>query len=154
MKSPNTDINLAGIAYKTAKRGVMNQVFCANVTVERGVENDIFGRPGKRQVTVLSKEQWQIACQQINSDLDWLTRRANLLVSGYQFSASDVGKVIQVGDDLQLVITGETDPCKKMELAYSGLEHALTPDWRGGVTCKVKRPGLIQQDDIVTITTL
>ena len=154
MTSPKTDITLTGIAYKTAKRGVMNSVFCANVTLERGVENDIFGRPGKRQVTVMSEEQWQIACQQINNDLDWLTRRANLLINGYQFSVDDVGKVIQIGDDLQLIITGETDPCKKMEQAYSGLEQALTPDWRGGVTCRVKKPGLIQQDDIVTIITL
>ena len=154
MQQPKIDITLAAIAYKTAKRGVMNSVFCANVTVERGVENDIFGRPGKRQVTVMSKEQWQIACQQIGNDLDWLTRRANLMISGYQFSAADVGKVIQIGDDLQLIITGETDPCKKMEQAYSGLEQALTPNWRGGVTCKVIASGLIQQDDIVTIKTL
>jgi MOSC domain-containing protein YiiM len=76
------------------------------------------------------------------------------MISGYQFSAADVGKVIQIGDDLQLIITGETDPCKKMEQAYSGLEQALTPNWRGGVTCKVIASGLIQQDDIVTIKTL
>ncbi len=44
-------ITLEAIAYKTAKRGVMKPTFCANVTVERGVENDIFGRPGDRYVS-------------------------------------------------------------------------------------------------------
>jgi MOSC domain-containing protein YiiM len=144
-------ITLEAIAYKTAKRGIMKPAFCANVTLERGVENDIFGRPGKRQVTVMSQQQWQIACEQIDADLDWLTRRANLLISGYQFSAADVGKVISIGQDLQLHITGETDPCKKMEISHPGLEQALRPDWRGGVTCRVIQAGLIQPDDLVTI---
>ncbi|AZG71500.1 MOSC domain-containing protein [Shewanella livingstonensis] len=144
-------ITLEAIAYKTAKRGIMKSTFCANVTLERGVENDIFGRPGKRQVTVMSKQQWHTACQKINSDLDWLTRRANLLISGYEFSAADVGKTITIGTELKLQITGETDPCKKMQQAYSGLEQALTPDWRGGVTCRVIQTGLIQLDDSVKI---
>ncbi|QIR13078.1 MOSC domain-containing protein [Shewanella aestuarii] len=147
-------ITLQSIAYKTAKRGKMNQVFCANVTTERGVENDIFGRPGKRQVTVLSQQQWQMACKQINLDLDWLTRRANLLINGYQFSANDVGKIIHIGEHLQLQITGETDPCAKMDQAYAGLEHALTPDWRGGVTCRVIKSGLIQNGDICLINSV
>ena len=144
-------ITLEAIAYKTAKRGIMKPTFCANVTVERGVENDIFGRPGKRQVTVMSQQQWQLACEQIKADLDWLTRRVNLLISGYQFSMADVGKVISIGTDLQLQITGETDPCKKMEMAHPGLEQALLPDWRGGVTCRVIQAGLIQPDDLVTV---
>ncbi|MCL1114260.1 MULTISPECIES: MOSC domain-containing protein [Shewanella] len=145
------NITLEAIAYKTAKRGVMKPTFCANVTLERGVENDIFGRPGKRQVTVMSKQQWQKACQQVNADLDWLTRRANLLIDGYEFSADDVGKTISIGTELKLEITGETDPCKKMEMAHTGLEQALTPDWRGGVTCRVIQAGIIQPNDIITI---
>ncbi|WP_153915677.1 MOSC domain-containing protein [Shewanella sp. TC10] len=142
---------LKAIAYKTAKKGKMNPVFCANVSLLRGVENDVFGRPGKRQVTVMSVEQWQQACQEINTDLDWLTRRANILIDGYQFSADDVGKVISIGDDVSLIITGETDPCAKMEIAHPGLEQALLPQWRGGVTCKVITEGLIQVEDTVRI---
>ncbi|AZG34348.1 MULTISPECIES: MOSC domain-containing protein [Shewanella] len=145
-------ITLEAIAYKTAKRGAMKPALCANVTLARGVENDVFGRPGKRQVTVLSKPQWQIACQQVKTDLDWLTRRANLLINGYQFSAADVGKIITIGTELRLQITGETDPCKKMELAHAGLEQALTPDWRGGVTCRVINGGLIQPGDLIILS--
>lgn len=144
-------ITLAAIAYKTTKRGMMKPTFCANVTIERGVENDIFGRPGKRQVTVMTKQQWQMACDEIDANLDWLTRRANLLIDGYEFSAADIGKIISIGSNLQLQITGETDPCNKMEQAYFGLEQALTPDWRGGVTCKVIQAGLIQPEDLVSI---
>jgi len=140
---------LVAIAYKTVKRGPMKEVLCANVTQHSGVEMDVFGRPGKRQVTVLSLQQWQVACQSINADLVWTIRRANLLVDGLSFSPADVGKQLRIGD-LSLEITGETDPCKKMEMAHPGLELALTPDWRGGVTCRVLNDAMIHLGDPVT----
>ncbi|MDT3296485.1 MOSC domain-containing protein [Shewanella sp. SP2S2-6] len=141
---------LLAIAYKTVKRGPMNEVLCANVTQLSGVEKDVFGRPGKRQVTVLSKIQWQQACHSIEADLPWTTRRANLLVDDLVFSSADVGKHLQIGE-LRLEITGETDPCKKMEIAHVGLEAALTPDWRGGVTCRVLNDAMIHLGDEITL---
>ncbi|MCG9731995.1 molybdenum cofactor biosysynthesis protein [Shewanella sp. Isolate13] len=128
--------SLIGIAFKTVKRGQMTSVEKAEVTQAKGVENDIFGRPGKRQVTVMSLQQWQLACNQIGKNLPWLTRRANLLVDGISFCSKDIGKQLVIGE-LILEITGETDPCNKMEMAYPGLEQALLPGWRGGVTCRV-----------------
>lgn len=141
---------LLAIAYKTVKRGPMNEVLCANVTQLSGVEKDVFGRPGKRQVTVLSKIQWQQACHSIEADLPWTTRRANLLVDDLVFSSADVGKHLHIGE-LRLEITGETDPCKKMEIAHVGLEAALTPDWRGGVTCRVLNDAMIHLGDEITL---
>ena len=141
---------LLAIAYKTVKRGPMNEVLYANVTQLSGVEKDVFGRPGKRQVTVLSKIQWQQACHSIEADLPWTTRRANLLVDDLVFSSADVGKHLQIGE-LRLEITGETDPCKKMEIAHIGLEAALTPDWRGGVTCRVLNDAMIHLGDEITL---
>jgi len=140
---------LVAIAYKIVKRGPMKEVLCANVTQHSGVEKDVFGRPGKRQVTVLSLQQWQTACKSINANLVWTIRRANLLVDGLSFSSADVGKQLHIGD-LSLEITGETDPCKKMEMAHPGLELALTPDWRGGVTCRVLNDAMIHLGDPVT----
>ncbi|MEN8619387.1 MOSC domain-containing protein [Shewanella baltica] len=141
---------LLAIAYKTVKRGPMNEVLCANVTQLSGVEKDVFGRPGKRQVTVLSKIQWQQTCHSIEADLPWTTRRANLLVDDLVFSSADVGKHLQIGE-LRLEITGETDPCKKMEIAHIGLEAALRPDWRGGVTCRVLNDAMIHLGDEITL---
>lgn len=141
---------LVGIAYKTEKRGSMITTEHAAVTQKHGVENDIFGRPGKRQVTVMSAQQWQLACNEVDKNLPWFTRRANLLVDGLSFSAQDQGKQIVIGE-LVLQITGETDPCKKMEIAYPGLEKALLPDWRGGVTCRVLNDANIAIDDPVSL---
>ncbi|MCG9712752.1 MOSC domain-containing protein [Shewanella insulae] len=140
--------SLQGISYKVVKGGSMLETSAALVTTSTGVAQDVFGKPGKRQVTLLSAQQWQDACQTLDTELPWTTRRANLLIDGISFSEQDLGKVIQIGA-LQLEITGETDPCKKMEMAYAGLEAALQPDWRGGVTCRVLNDAEISIGDSV-----
>ncbi|MFT5235770.1 MAG: MOSC domain-containing protein YiiM [Shewanella sp.] len=142
---------LSAIGFKPIRQGSMTLVDTAQVTKSAGVEQDFFGRPGKRQVTVMSQDQWDIVCAEINIQLPWTTRRANLLIEDYSFSAADVGKLLKIGG-LELAITGETDPCKKMEIAQAGLEKALTPDWRGGVTCRVLNDAQISLGDLVTIS--
>ncbi|MCG9755275.1 MOSC domain-containing protein [Shewanella insulae] len=140
--------SLQGISYKVVKGGSMLETSAALVTTSTGVAQDVFGKPGKRQVTLLSAQQWQDACEALDTELPWTTRRANLLIDGISFSEQDLGKMIQIGA-LQLEITGETDPCKKMEMAYAGLEAALQPDWRGGVTCRVLNDAEISIGDSV-----
>lgn len=143
--------SLQGISYKVVKRGPMLETSTALVTTSTGVAQDIFGKPGKRQVTVLSSEQWEQACESLDIQLPWTTRRANLLVEGITFSKKSVGKMLHIGH-LQLLVTGETDPCKKMESAHKGLEAALTPNWRGGVTCKVLNDANINIGDQVHLS--
>lgn len=141
---------LITIGFKPVKQGQMTLVKSASVTLNHGVEQDVFGRPGKRQVTVMSNDQWELVCAELDSSLPWTTRRANLLIEGHSFSAADLGKLLHIGK-LTLQITGETDPCKKMELAHPGLEAALTPDWRGGVTCRVLSSAEIHEGDVVSL---
>ncbi|MCG9698116.1 MOSC domain-containing protein [Shewanella sp. Isolate11] len=142
--------SLQGISYKTVKKGPMLETSSALVTTSTGVAQDVYGKPSKRQVTVLSFEQWQQACETVQAELHWTTRRANLLVEGLTFSETDVGKTLHIGE-LQLLITGETDPCKKMQQAHPGLEQALRPDWRGGVTCRVINDASINVGDEVSL---
>lgn len=126
----------------------------ALVTPQRGVEGDFRGRPGKRQVTVMSRESWARACAELGADLPWMTRRANLLVSGIEFGPAAVGSTLQLGD-LVLQITCETDPCERMDQALPGLRAALDPDWRGGVCCRVLAGGEIvigQRVDLLSAT--
>ncbi|HAD09462.1 MAG TPA: molybdenum cofactor biosysynthesis protein [Porticoccaceae bacterium] len=133
---------LVGIALRNKPKAVMLESRGLDVTPERGIEGDCRGRPGKRQVTVLSLQSWQAACAEVNADLHWTTRRANLLVEGLTFGPESVGKVIHIGE-LQLLITRETDPCRRMDQAHPGLKRALLPEWRGGVCCRVVNGGRI-----------
>jgi MOSC domain-containing protein YiiM len=107
---------------------------------------------GRRQVTILSKEQWVAACKDIGATLPWTVRRANFLVDGITFSMEDAGrKLILGGSEVVLTITGETTPCQRMDEVWQGLTKALTPDWRGGVTCRVDIGGSIAVGDCVQL---
>ena len=94
----------------------------ARVSGESGVQGDFRGRPGQRQVTVLALEGWRAACADLGQDVDWTSRRANLLVEGLPLAGSAGGRIV-IGD-LVLEITGETDPCSRMDEASEGLRRA------------------------------
>ncbi len=74
-----------------------------------------------------------------------------MLLDGLGFAPELVGKYLKIGEQLVLELTGETDPCGKMERAHPGLEAALTPAWRGGCTAKVINPGKIRPQDTVQL---
>lgn len=141
---------LQGIAYRTKPKAPMAEIDSVEITCEHGVVPDFRGKPGKRQVTLLSLQSWQEACAELGVELPWTFRRANLLLDGIRFSATDVGRIIRIGNvELQIMI--ETDPCPRMDAQHLGLTAALTPDWRAGVCCKVLSGGRIQIGDSVTI---
>lgn len=140
---------LKGIAMRQRSRAPMEAQPHGEITREAGLVGDFRGRPGKRQVTVLSAEAWQAACAELGRDLTWLTRRANLLIAGVTLPQAP-GAILQIGE-VRLQITGETDPCSRMDEAAAGLRQVLTPDWRGGVCCRVLQEGRIQVGDAVEI---
>lgn len=146
---------LIGIATRIASNSPMISSDTGVISEQKGLRGDFRGDLDKnmsknRQVTVLSQESWNDAEQQLQLSLDWTLRRANLFVSGVRFSPQDVGKKICIGD-AELLISRETDPCSKMDLAQPGLMQALVPDWRGGVCTRVIKGGNIAIGDKVHI---
>jgi len=133
---------LIGIAKTAELRAPMQELGHAEISVERGIEGDARGMKPKRQVTVLFREGWEAACREINSQLPWTTRRANLYVEGLNLP-QEAGWRLRIGD-VVLEITQETSPCELMERARTGLRQAMTPDWRGGVCCTVVHGGEIR----------
>ena len=115
------------------------------VTVEAGVDGDARGRLRGRQVTVLTQESWDAACQDLGREVPWTTRRANILIEGLDL-ADSAGRTLVIGE-ATFAITGETDPCQRMDEQAQGLTAALTPDWRGGVTCRVIQAGAVKVGD-------
>jgi len=124
----------------------MQVIDSAQITVANGILGDFRGTQQQRQITILSESAWRKACAEIDADLPWTTRRANLLVDEVEFSASYVGKTVRIGD-VELMVTRETDPCSNMDAQHQGLTAALTPDWRGGICCNVIKPGEIKIGD-------
>ncbi|MEO1527365.1 MAG: MOSC domain-containing protein [Planctomycetota bacterium] len=151
MTSQHASGELIGIAIRSKSRAEMIEHDHLDVSTEAGLEGDFRGKPGKRQVTVMAIEDWQAACDELDLDepLGWTTRRANLLVRGVAL-AEKTGSVLAIGDT-RLKITGETDPCGRMDESQPGLMKALTPDWRGGVCCTVLSGGAVKVGEPVTL---
>ncbi len=118
------------------------------VSLEAGIAGDFRGRPGSRQVTVLAADGWDAACAESGLDLPWSARRANLLVTGLDLRQT-TGRILLLGDEVALIITGELEPCERMDEAAPGLRAALLPEWRGGVTCQVRQGGRLRAGDPV-----
>lgn len=142
---------IAGIARRSNSRAPMELIHNCSVTRDRGVAQDFRGKPGKRQVTLLSRPAWRNACQEVDKEgLPWTTRRANLLVEGLEFGPEDIGATVEIGS-LRMTITRETDPCSRMDEQIPGLKAALSPQWRGGVCCTVVEDGNVRLGDVITI---
>ena len=140
---------LAGIARRDRKRAPMQTLEQADISTESGVADDFRGKPGPRQVTVISGAAWRAACAELDEDLPWTTRRANLLVEDIELPRT-IGAVLRVGP-VRLRITGEVDPCSRMEEQRQGLKAALQPNWRGGVSCTVIAGGPVSLGDEVDL---
>ena len=140
---------LVGIAKAKELRVPLEEMQTARVSVDAGIEGDARGSKPDRQVTVLFRESWQDACRELGVTLPWTTRRANLFVAGVPVPQQTGGR-ITIGN-VVLEIRMETDPCWLMEQSHAGLKVALTPDWRGGVCCKVLSGGDIRVGDTVSL---
>ena len=140
---------LIGIARRDKKRAPMETLDSAEISTESGVAGDSRGKPGKRQVTLLSSAAWDAACAELGQEIAWTTRRSNLLIEGLDLP-NEAGHVIAIGD-VRLKTTMEVDPCFRMDEQVEGLKKALQPDWRGGVGCEVLESGTVSTGDTVEL---
>jgi len=97
---------------------------------------------GRRQVTVIDRQHWDLVMDDLGDHVDPAARRANLLVGGLSLADSR-GMILRVGD-CRLRLNGETRPCERMDEARPGLRHALAPPWRGGAYGEVLDDGEIE----------
>ena len=126
------------------------------VTVPEGLHGDFRGaraatRPErKRQVSLLEAESWRAAMAETGAFLEWWHSRRNLLLDGANLPRA-AGTRLRVGEGLVIEITGECDPCERMDALHEGLRAALIPDWRGGFVGRVVEDGEISVGDEVRI---
>jgi MOSC domain-containing protein YiiM len=137
---------LLGIARHARPRGPMETLDQVDVGLATGIHGDFRGalKPGrnKRQVTVMAVEAWEAALRELGATVPWAQRRVNLLVSGIDLYDTTRARLVFDGG-LVLEITGECDPCSRMEEVAPGLKAVLLPRWRGGVCAIVREEGRI-----------
>lgn len=139
---------IKAIAHRATDGDAMQEVSECRILARCGLNSEN-RKPGKREVTLLSAEAWADVCRDLSAEIPWHTRRANLLVTGMDLSAT-IGQTLTIGE-VKLLIHGETKPCGIMDNQHAGLREALKPNARGGVYGQVLTPGIIRVGDSVTM---
>lgn len=139
---------VVGIAITPKVMADMETRDAVNVTVETGLEGDARGKKRRRQVSILFEDDWNDAVAETGDSMEWIERRANLLVKGMRAPQQEGGH-FKIGD-VTLRVEEETEPCDLMESKRTGLKESLSYDWRGGVCCKVISGGHIAIGDSVS----
>jgi MOSC domain-containing protein YiiM len=117
------------------------------ISAQAGIASDYRGRPSRRQVTIVLAEDWTAAVAGLDPAAPWTIRRGNLLVEGVP-NPRAAGGILAIGQ-IMFLITGETEPCFRMDEQLPGLQDALRPGWRGGLTVQVMSDGEIAVGDQV-----
>ena len=141
-----------GTVLARAIRPVKRQALIVQDTLELSPKTGVIGDHGtsrRRQVSLLDEAAWKAACIEVGEELDWTTRRSNVLVSGLDLQTM-VGNQIRLGSAL-VEVMGEVVPCHVMDAAKKGLKRALKLEWRGGVYGRVIESGQVHVGDKITI---
>ncbi len=132
---------------KRFHRGPMDPVTHGTLVAGQGLL-DSANQGGRRQVTLIARERWNLAVQSMGIHIDPILRRANVLVAGIDFENTRT-RILQVGG-CRLLIRGETRPCERMDEAVPGLQNALDAHWGGGAFAEILQGGEITAGDDVT----
>ena len=129
----------------------MDPVTSARLVARKGIVGNA-NQGGRRNVTVIEREVWERLMQELGSNADPSTRRANLMISGTALKKTR-GQILHIGN-CQIQIMGETKPCERMEEAVPGLRQAMYPEWAGGIYGIVLNDAEIQVGDEVRLEDL
>jgi MOSC domain-containing protein YiiM len=136
------------IALRTRPKGPMQEVLEATGSENGGLTGDVDSRPD-RGITFLASQQWVEVTRELEKEIPWHTRRANVLVDAPSL-ANLIGRTITVGD-VRVRINAETLPCSLMDRLEPGLKAALTPDCRAGVYGRILDNGRLRVGDVVVL---
>ena len=134
---------LEHIWIKRGRGGPMDAVSTAQLRAGRGIVGNA-NQGGKRQVTMLSLEDWLRVTAAVATP-EPRVRRANLLLSSIDLRESR-GRTVRIGA-VRIRIFGETRPCEQMDDAVAGLREALSVPWGGGAFGEVLDDGDIAVGD-------
>ena len=133
---------------KRVRRGPMDPAQKASLRAGKGIVGNA-NQGGKRQVTIVSNKHWEEVTAPLGEVPDPRLRRANVLVTDIDFTASR-GKILRIGS-VRIRIYGDTRPCEQMEEAAPGLQAAMSVPFGGGAFGEVLDDGEIAVGDSVEL---
>mgnify|MGYP000944408799 FL=1 len=120
-------------------RDPMKEVNEANFITGQGLEGDRHlrtdGRRSNRQVLIMDSETLR------HFDLLPGQVRENVTVAGLDFSSISAGDKVSLGGDVILEITGDCEPCARMDELRPGLKGEI--DGKRGLLAFVEKGGVV-----------
>jgi MOSC domain-containing protein YiiM len=132
------------IGLRTAKRGPIQSVDSADISLEQGLVGDHFsGPPGaKRQVTLIQHEHLEAMASMLGlPNLEPATLRRNIVVRGLNLLALKNCR-FQIGQAV-LEATGPCAPCSMIEEALGPGAYNISRG-HAGITARVVREGAVR----------
>jgi len=120
-------------------RDPMKEVNEANFITGQGLEGDRHlrtdGRRSNRQVLIMDSETLR------HFDLLPGQVRENVTVEGLDFSSISAGDKVSLGGDVILEVTGDCEPCARMDELRPGLKDEI--DGKRGLLAFVEKGGVV-----------
>ena len=120
-------------------RDPMKEVNEANFITGQGIEGDRHlrsdGRRSNRQVLIMDSETLN------HFDLSPGQVRENVTVEGLDFSSISAGDKVSLGGDVILEVTGDCEPCARMDELRPGLKDEI--DGKRGLLAFVEKGGVV-----------
>ena len=145
--SQSNEGSVVSMRLNVGSRKPMKEVDSARVITGQGIEGDRHlkedGSRSRRQILLMDRETLG------DFSLDDGIIRENITVIGMDFASLEAGDRVSIGEDVVLEITGECEPCARMDEIRSGLQHEL--DGRRGMLAYAENGGLISVGDVISV---
>ena len=139
--------SVVSMRLNVGSRKPMKEVDSARVITGQGIEGDRHlkedGSRSRRQILIMDRETLG------NFSLDDGIIRENITVVGMDFSSIDAGDRVSIGREVVLEITGECEPCARMDEIRAGLQNEL--DGQRGMLAYAEKGGLISVGDAISV---
>jgi len=135
--------------FRSVKKGTpKNQVDSALLVLNHGVEDDAHAGDWHQQVSFLSSENIQKACEQ-GLDVTFGDFAENISTTGIDWKTIPVGKRVRLGREAMVEITQIGKVCHNKCAIYYKAGDCIMP--KEGVFAKVIQEGKIQCGDAIEI---
>jgi MOSC domain-containing protein YiiM len=129
-----------------------------NLVAEKGIVEDKryfgrvnYGKPAKRQVTMIERETIAQHAGALGVDLNPGTVRSNIETTGIDLIAL-IGQHVQIGEAILLFVEPRT-PCHKMDALAPGLRDLMENSRQGVIARVVKGGRILPNDELKPIST-